>query len=416
MFHSEQIWSEALPSEHDGLRQSKKLPTQRASACVGTRATTRLPDRGCFAGERPGFSTLAGVAASFEGIAVNDQEQPENGVDPAAEEQVLAMGAVNEELEEDLDEELLDEFDDGDDLDESEVVEHVRSLVEEIFDEDDLGEVLSEFDVLTLEDAAAYLKVEYGAIRRMIKEQGLPGRKIGEEWRFLRGAIADWLRAPGGNAPAVAAPVVAAAAAPFQVARPAPQEQRESNRPPLRERFSQEGQQGQGQGGSRYPQQGGSRYPQQGGTRYPQENRPPRRPYQNEGGGQGYQGGGQGYQGGGQGYQSGGGGQGYPPPRRPRYGNDQDQGGQGQAPQGEYRPPRRPYAGQGGAGQGGAGQGGGQGGGSSAGPGSYGGQRFGGGPKKPKRKSLNEQRFNRLDRRKFGEESSGEDAPQDSGD
>lgn len=357
-----------------------KLPTQRASACVGTRATMCLPDRGCFAGERPGFSTLADVTASFEGIAVNDQEQPENSVDPAAEDKVLAMGTVDEELEEGLDDELSDEIDDGDDLDESEVAEHVRSLVEEIFDDDDLGEVLSEFDVLTLEDAAAYLKVEYGAIRRMIKEQGLPGRKIGEEWRFLRGAIADWLRAPGGNTPA--------AAAPAEAVRPAPQDQRESNRPPLRERFSQEGQ--QGQGGSRYPQQGGSRYPQQG-TRYPQENRPPRRPYQNEAG--------QGYQGGGQGYQSGGSGQGYPPPRRPRYGNDQDQG---QASQGEYRPPRRPYAGQGGAG--------GQGGGSSAGPGSYGGQRFGGGPKKPKRKSLNEQRFNRLDRRKFGEESAGEDS------
>ncbi|MFO1040390.1 MAG: helix-turn-helix domain-containing protein [Planctomycetaceae bacterium] len=323
---------------------------------------------------------------------MNDQEQPEDGIGPAAEEQVLAMGKVDEELEEDLVDEFEGEFEDGDDLDEVAAAEHVRSLMEEIFDEDDLGEVMSELDVLSLEDVAAYLKVEYGAVRRLIKEQGLPGRKIGEEWRFLRGAIADWLRAPGGNAPA---PATAPA-----------QEQREPNRPPLRERFSQEGQQG-----NRYPQQGGSRYPQQGGTRYPQENRPPRRPYQNEGGGQGYQGnqgGGQGYQSG-QGYQGRGGGQGYPPPRRPRYGNEEDQG---QASQNEYRPPRRPYAGQGGGG----GQSGGQGGGSSAGSGSNGGQRFGGGPKKPKRKSLNEQRFNRLDRRKFGEEIPGDEGSQDSGD
>jgi len=348
------------------------------------------------------------LTASFEGIAVNDEEQPENGINKSSAVEQAPAAELNhpatEMIEETLDDEELvgDNFADEEDLDDDDVVD-VRAMVEQLFDDDDLGEVMSELDVLTLEDAAAYLKVEYGQIRRLLKEQGLPGRKIGDEWRFLRGAIADWLRAPGGNAvPVVPVPV------PQPAQRPAPPERREfTPKPPLRERFSQGADEGQQQ---RYPQQGGSRYPQppqqggsQGGSRYPQENRPPRRP-QNEGYQGGNQGGGVqagGYQGGGN--QGGQGQGGYPPPRRPRYGNDQEQ----QAPQGEYRPPRRPYAG---------GQGGNQTGGNfsgGAGPGSAGGPKYNTGPKKPKRKALNEQRFNRLDRRK-SEDESGQEPPQDS--
>ena len=402
---------------------------------------------------------------------MNDQEQPEDGTNPSptaggqapTAQVILPMGDfVGESADDVLDDEQLegddltdDDDNDADDLAEDDDLEEerVRSLVEELFDEDDLGEVMSELDVLTLEDAAAYLKVEYGMIRRLIKEQALPGRKVGDEWRFLRGALADWLCAPGG----VAVPVAPAQApTPARVEVPVQSERREftakppftakpqfTAKPPLSERFSQGNDEGQQQrypqqGGSRYPQQGGSRYPQQGGgqppqqggARYPQqESRPPRRP-QNEGGGNqgGNQGGGyqsRGYQGGGGqsagnqggGYQGGGGqgggGQGpggYPPPRRPRFGNDQDQQ---QPPQGEYRPPRKPYAG----GQGNfGGQSGGQTGGNFSGgpgPGSAGGQKYNGGPKKPKRKSLNEQRFKRLDRRKEGDDS-GQAEPQDS--
>ena len=345
---------------------------------------------------------------------MNDQVQPEDGTDqtPAVAQTHLEVHHPVEELtaapiEEAFDDEELDgdDFDEEEALDDEEVVD-VRSMVEQLFDEDDLGEVMSELDVLTLEDAAAYLKVEYGQIRRMLREQGLPGRKIGEEWRFLRGALADWLRAPGGNAVPVAP---TPAPAPERAERPAQPERREFvQKPPLRERFSQSANEGQQQ---RYPQQGGARYPQQGGSRYPQENRPPRRP-QNEGGYQGGAGQGGGYQSGG--YQQGQGAQGqgapgqggqgqggYPPPRRPRYDNNQEQ----QAPQGEYRPPRRPYAG---------GQGGNQGGNfSGGGAGSAGGQKYNSGPKKPKRKALNEQRFNRLDRRKF-EGEPGQEGPPDS--
>lgn len=362
---------------------------------------------------------------------VNEQELPEDGTaSPVMEEQTHATDeSLNEsaamaeeqvdvsdafgdddvdgdDLNEDLvdDEEGLSEDELGDDEEIDLDDDRVRTIVEQFFEDDDLGEVMSELDVLTLEDAAAYLKVEYGQIRRLIKEQALPGRKIGDEWRFLRGALADWLRAPGGQAPA-SAPANAASAE-----RPATPDRRDfSQKPPLRERFAQEDDNQQ----QRFPQQGGGRYPQQGsrppqrggypqqggyqqgGSRYPQqEGRPPRRPqnefggYQGNQGNQGYRGN-QGGEGQGQGLPPQGAGGGYPPPRRPRFGQDQEQ-----QPQGEYRPPRRPY------GQGN--QGGGYAGGNS---GSAGGQKYNSGPKKPKRKSLNEQRFNRLDRRKGGEEA-----------
>ncbi|MDB5347903.1 MAG: merR family regulatory protein [Schlesneria sp.] len=336
---------------------------------------------------------------------MNDQELPEDGthLDPAAQMHVADI-ETDEDLEENLDEEFSDEElaeVDPDEFEDDEELEATRSMIDELFDEDDLGEVMSELDVLTLEDAAAYLKVEYGQIRRLVKEQGLPGRKIGEDWRFLRGAIADWLSEPTGTA-ATPAP------APVQEKR-----QEFTARPPLKERFAQGADQDRPprfpqQGGSRYPQQGqgNNRYPQQGGQ---QESRPPRR---NEGG---YQGGGQnqgsGHNQGGNQFQGGNQGgnrnqEGYPPPRRPAYGNNQGQ----QFPQGEYRPPRRGnFENQGGAG-GNAGGGGGQ----------FSGGQFSGakkfdGPKKPKRKALNEQRFKRLDRRKFDGEEGGA-APQDSQD
>lgn len=309
---------------------------------------------------------------------MNESVQPDNG-DP--KQDIESRFAGRSELD---DESGPESFDDTGDLDEGDLDEEmfdedgmegqyesgglgneqdVRSLIDEIF-EDELGDLMSELDVLTLEDAADYLKVEYGQIRKLITEQGLPGRKIGGEWRFLRGAIADWLSAPADQEES----------APAFVREP----EQQNRKPPLRERFAQEDK-------PRYPQQQppqGSRYPQPGG-------RPPRQ-FQNESS------------------EGGAPQQSYQPPRRPRPGRDQQQFGQGQA---EHRPPRHFSGGQGQGGQsghGGHGQGGHTGHGGQSGQGGFGnqgggggfGRKHGGGPKKPKRKALNEQRFKRLDRRK----------------
>jgi len=49
-------------------------------------------------------------------------------------------------------------------------------------------------EVLTLAEAAAYLRLPEEEVRRVVREQDLPARQVGEEWRFLKAAIQDWLR------------------------------------------------------------------------------------------------------------------------------------------------------------------------------------------------------------------------------
>lgn len=49
-------------------------------------------------------------------------------------------------------------------------------------------------DVLTLTEAAAYLRLPESAVQVAVEEQDLPGRFINGEWRFLRAGIQDWLR------------------------------------------------------------------------------------------------------------------------------------------------------------------------------------------------------------------------------
>jgi excisionase family DNA binding protein len=51
-------------------------------------------------------------------------------------------------------------------------------------------------EVLTLAEAAAYLPVPEAERGQIVGAQGLPGRRIGSEWRFSRAAIQDWLRKP----------------------------------------------------------------------------------------------------------------------------------------------------------------------------------------------------------------------------
>ena len=50
------------------------------------------------------------------------------------------------------------------------------------------------WEVLTLAEAAAYLRLPEGEVLRMVREQGLHAREVGAEWRFLKTAIDDWLR------------------------------------------------------------------------------------------------------------------------------------------------------------------------------------------------------------------------------
>lgn len=51
-------------------------------------------------------------------------------------------------------------------------------------------------EVLTLGEAAAYLRVREADVVRMVGPHGLPGRLVGSEWRFSRMALEQWLRTP----------------------------------------------------------------------------------------------------------------------------------------------------------------------------------------------------------------------------
>jgi excisionase family DNA binding protein len=49
-------------------------------------------------------------------------------------------------------------------------------------------------DVLTLEEASDYLRLPVEAVLRQASQGNIPGRKIENNWRFLKTAIDDWLR------------------------------------------------------------------------------------------------------------------------------------------------------------------------------------------------------------------------------
>ena len=48
-------------------------------------------------------------------------------------------------------------------------------------------------EVLTLLEAAAYLRLPEAEVLRLTREQGLPAQQTGSEWRFLLAAIRGWL-------------------------------------------------------------------------------------------------------------------------------------------------------------------------------------------------------------------------------
>ena len=48
-------------------------------------------------------------------------------------------------------------------------------------------------EVMTLEEAAALLRVNDAAIREQAETGLVPARRLGEEWRFSRSALLAWL-------------------------------------------------------------------------------------------------------------------------------------------------------------------------------------------------------------------------------
>jgi len=54
--------------------------------------------------------------------------------------------------------------------------------------------VAATVEVLTLEEAAGYLRLPEEAIEREAAMGHIPARRIEDTWRFLKAALDDWLR------------------------------------------------------------------------------------------------------------------------------------------------------------------------------------------------------------------------------
>ena len=50
-------------------------------------------------------------------------------------------------------------------------------------------------DILTLEETSQYLRLPTETVLSQATKGNIPGRKIGDNWRFLKTAIDDWLSA-----------------------------------------------------------------------------------------------------------------------------------------------------------------------------------------------------------------------------
>jgi excisionase family DNA binding protein len=48
-------------------------------------------------------------------------------------------------------------------------------------------------DVLTVDELAAWLQTDPETVAKLADDGELPGRKLGDEWRFARDAVLDWL-------------------------------------------------------------------------------------------------------------------------------------------------------------------------------------------------------------------------------
>lgn len=51
-------------------------------------------------------------------------------------------------------------------------------------------------EVLTLDEAAVYLRLAEADVLRLVREQDLPARQVGTDWRFYKRAVQEWLSRP----------------------------------------------------------------------------------------------------------------------------------------------------------------------------------------------------------------------------
>lgn len=48
-------------------------------------------------------------------------------------------------------------------------------------------------EVFDLDELTRYLKIPKSTLYKLAQRGGIPGQKVGKQWRFHKGAIDDWL-------------------------------------------------------------------------------------------------------------------------------------------------------------------------------------------------------------------------------
>jgi len=54
-------------------------------------------------------------------------------------------------------------------------------------------------EVMTAQEVAEFLRISEAVVRQYAVRGHIPGRQIGDDWRFWKAAIVQWLRGPSGK-------------------------------------------------------------------------------------------------------------------------------------------------------------------------------------------------------------------------
>lgn len=52
----------------------------------------------------------------------------------------------------------------------------------------------SQNSILTIDELSAYLKISKSTLYKLVRENKIPAKKIGRNWRFQKHAIDNWFR------------------------------------------------------------------------------------------------------------------------------------------------------------------------------------------------------------------------------
>ena len=47
---------------------------------------------------------------------------------------------------------------------------------------------------ISIDDAAEYLNIKAGTLRKWIKDKNVPAHKIGKQWKFKRSELEEWVK------------------------------------------------------------------------------------------------------------------------------------------------------------------------------------------------------------------------------